>query len=142
MTAVLEEDMSLIADGKKTLDETVKESRDMLKSVMKSLEKDKDKIKNNIQNALKEQNTVGKCPDCGKNLVIRKSKKGKRFVGCSGFPNCKKTYSLPQSGSITTTDKTCSKCNTPIVIVKMKEKKAWNLCLNPDCSGKKSNKST
>jgi DNA topoisomerase-1 len=142
MTAVLEEDMSLIADGKKTLNETVKESRKMLTNVMKTLEKDKEKIKNNIQNALKEQNMVGNCPDCGKNLVIRRSKKDKRFVGCSGFPDCKKTYSLPQSGGITTTNKSCNKCNTPIVIVKMKDKKAWNLCLNPECSGKKSNKSS
>lgn len=41
MTATLEEDMDLISEGKKTLEETVKESRKMLTDVMKILEKDK-----------------------------------------------------------------------------------------------------
>jgi DNA topoisomerase-1 len=30
-----------------------------------------------------------KCPDCGKSLVERRSKWGKTFVGCSGYPDCK-----------------------------------------------------
>ena len=138
MTAVLEEDMTAIAEGKKTLEETVSESRKMLTKVMKSLEQDRDKIKANIQHAHREQNTVGSCPKCSKNMIIRMSKKGKRFVGCSGFPDCKNTYSLPQSGDIMKTDKRCDKCNTPIVRVKMKGKKVWDLCLNSDCPGKKS----
>jgi DNA topoisomerase-1 len=138
MTAVLENNMDAIADGKKTLDETVTESRKMLTVVMESLEKDKEKIKANIQSAQREQNNIGSCPKCGKNLVIRSSKQGKRFVGCSGFPDCKNTYSLPQNGSIIINDKVCSKCSTPVVKVKMKDKKPWSLCLNSDCPGKKS----
>ena len=123
---------------KKTLDETVAESRKMLTLVMESLEKDKDKIKTNIQSAQREQNNIGPCPKCGKNLVIRSSKQGKRFVGCTGFPDCKNTYSLPQNGSVVKTDNLCKKCNTPVVKVRMKDKKPWNLCLNSDCPGKKS----
>ncbi len=30
-----------------------------------------------------------KCPLCDSNLVERKSKWGKKFIGCSGYPNCK-----------------------------------------------------
>lgn len=30
-----------------------------------------------------------KCPECGKPLVERKSKKGRPFTGCSGYPDCK-----------------------------------------------------
>ncbi len=30
-----------------------------------------------------------KCPECGKNLVERRSKWGKKFIGCSGYPDCK-----------------------------------------------------
>ncbi len=137
MTATLEEDMDRITEGKKTLDETVKESRNMLKSVMNSLEKDKEKIKTNIQQAHKEQNTVGECPKCGKDLIIRTSKRAKRFVGCTGYPNCKNTYSLPQKGGISTTKNKCSECGTPYVIIRLKGKKPWNLCLNPDCPSKK-----
>ena len=137
MTAVLEKDMNLISEGKKTLEETVKESREMLTEVMKTLEKDKEKIKTNIKAAHLKQNTVGKCPKCGKDLVIRFSRKGKRFVGCTGFPACKNTYSLPQKGVIEKTDEVCDVCNTPVVKVKMAGKKAWDMCLDADCKARK-----
>jgi DNA topoisomerase-1 len=137
MTAVLEADMNDIAIGKKTLEETVKESRLMLTKVMQELEPEKEKIKENITNAVKAQNTIGPCPKCGKSMVVRVSKKAKRFVGCTGYPDCKNTYSLPQQGGLTMTTKLCDACNTPIVQVKMKERRSWDLCINPECPKKK-----
>ena len=140
MTAVLEADMDAISEGKKTLQETIQESRQMLTKVMKDLEKDKDKIKSSIRSASKEQNSVGICPLCGKNMVIRFSKNRKRFVGCTGFPDCKNTYPLPQKGYVNSTSKTCDKCKAPIVRIKAREKRAWELCINPECSSKKPKK--
>jgi DNA topoisomerase-1 len=137
MTAVLEADMNDIADGKKTLEETVKESRLMLTKVMKELEPEKEKIKENINNAVKAQNTIGPCPKCGKSMVVRVSKKAKRFVGCTGYPDCTNTYSLPQQGGLTMTTKLCDVCNTPIVQVKMKGRRPWDLCINSECPKKK-----
>lgn len=137
MTSVLEKDMNLIADGNKTLEETVKESREMLTNVMKSLVKDQEKIKTSIKNAFREQNTVGSCPKCGKDMVIRISKKGKRFVGCTNYPACSNTYSLPQKGIVLKTEKKCPKCAAPVVRIKTKGKKYWNLCLNSECPSKK-----
>ncbi|MFH1102010.1 MAG: DNA topoisomerase I [Methanobacteriota archaeon] len=139
MTARLEKDMDEIASGKKTLADTVKESRELLTAVMMSLEPEKENIKNNIQNALKAQNTVGTCPRCGKTLVVRISKKGKRFIGCTGYPDCSNTYSLPQSGGLGMTQKQCDACQSPIVQVRMKGKRAWDLCINSDCPKKKKN---
>ena len=137
MTAVLEEDMDLISEGKKTLNATVKESRKMLTKVINSLEKDKDKIRSSIRTADKAQNLIGKCPKCGKDMLIRTSKNKKRFVGCSGFPNCKNTYSLPQKGGIVSTGKLCNECNAPVIKIISKGKRPWELCLNSDCSAKK-----
>jgi len=137
MTATLEKDMDDISEGRKTLDATINESRKMLSDVMKALEKDKEKIKSSINDAQRQQNAVGKCPKCGKEMIIRTSRRGKRFVGCTGYPNCKNTYSLPQSGRIIATDEPCSKCNSPVVKVKSKGKRAWSLCLNSECSAKK-----
>jgi DNA topoisomerase-1 len=139
MTAVLEKDMNEIADGKKTLQDTVQESRTMLSSVMESLEQEKDSIRTNIREALKEQKHIGVCPKCGKDMVIRISKKGKRFVGCTNFPKCNNTYSLPQKGSVIRSDRVCSTCNAPIVTVLLPGKKKWELCLNSDCPTKKKN---
>ena len=136
MTAVLEKDMSRIAEGKKTLDETIRESRKMLTKAMNTLEKDKENIKSSIRTAHQTQNTVGKCPKCGKNMVVRMSKNNKRFVGCTGFPDCKNTYSLPQNGGLITTDKICSNCGAPIVKIISKGKRPWTLCLNSECPSK------
>ena len=33
-----------------------------------------------------------KCPDCGKNLVQRKTRRGRTFWGCSGYPKCKTAF--------------------------------------------------
>lgn len=35
-----------------------------------------------------------KCPNCGKPMVLRTSKKGTQFLGCSGYPDCKTALSL------------------------------------------------
>jgi len=35
-----------------------------------------------------------KCPNCGKPMVLRTSKSGSQFLGCSGFPDCKTIMSL------------------------------------------------
>ena len=129
MTSRLEKDMDLIADGNKNKEDVIKESRDMLKKVLSSLERDKQEIRKKLTNALKEQRTIGKCPSCGKSLVIRRSKNGKRFVGCSGYPKCKVTYPLPQKGKITPTGKVCPECGAPILRIGRRE-----LCINPKCS--------
>jgi DNA topoisomerase-1 len=137
MTATLEEDMNAIADGKKTLKDTVEESRKMLTKVMIDLEKNKENIKSNIQQAHQEQNYMGKCPECGKTLIVRTSRRGKRFVGCTGYPECRTTYPLPQKGGIQVTEDICPECGTSIISVKNRGKKAWQLCLSQDCSSKK-----
>lgn len=38
--------------------------------------------------------TKVKCPNCGKPMVLRTSKKGTQFLGCSGYPDCKTAMSL------------------------------------------------
>ena len=40
----------------------------------------------NTKPLLQELNV--KCPDCGGTIVERKSKKGRRFYGCSNYPDC------------------------------------------------------
>ncbi|MEF8879839.1 MAG: DNA topoisomerase I [Candidatus Thermoplasmatota archaeon] len=140
MTATLEKDMNLIAEGKKTLEDTIQESREMLEEVVEELEGDKDKIRENIQKAERKQNVIAECPRCGEDLVIRRSRKGKRFVGCSGYPDCKNTYPLPQKGGVVKTGETCKECDTPKVKILKKGRRPWVICLNPDCPGKKQNK--
>ena len=49
--------------------------------------------------------------------MIRQSRYGKRFLGCSKFPECRQTYPLPQKGLITFSDAVCPHCSAPILTV-------------------------
>jgi len=133
MTAQLEKDMDNIAEGKEDESKVIKKSREMLHRVLTSLENNKHAIRSSLRKALTLQNTIGTCPSCGKPLVVRTaSKSKKRFVGCTGYPNCKVTYPLPQKGRIIPTGKKCPVCGAPIIKINKKE-----MCINPDCPSKK-----
>ena len=81
----------------------------------------------------RKKDIVGKCPVCGGDLVIRQSKNGKRFIGCSNYPKCKVTYPLPQKGKIIPAGETCPYCGAPLLIIRRKGMKDWKICPNPDC---------
>ncbi len=87
----------------------------------------------------KKKDVVGKCPKCGGDLVIRQSKNGKRFIGCSNYPKCDVTYPLPQKGEIIPTGETC--CNgAPVVIIRRKGRKDWKICVDMNCEYNKGHK--
>lgn len=65
---------------------------------------------------------VGKCPECGADMVERKSKKGKLYYSCDRYPDCKF-----MSWDATTGEK-CPKCKSPIIMKGKQER-----CSNHDC---------
>jgi len=125
-TAHMEENLDKIAGGEKEWRPVIKEFWEPFKKNLdkKSLELSKEKIAT--------EKTELKCPECGKDLVIRMSRYGK-FYACSGFPNCKYTAPL-------TEDKKedlghCHKCDTG-QIIKRRTKKGrtfWGCSNWPKC---------
>lgn len=79
-----------------------------------------------------EKNEVGKCPSDGGQLVIRQSRNGKRFLGCSNYPNCHVTYPLPQMGNVKPTGETCTYCASPLLSIQ-RGKSKWVFCPKMDC---------
>jgi DNA topoisomerase-1 len=141
MTSALEKDMDAIADGKETQADVVDKSRGILTEVMTLLEASKAEVAEEIRNGIREDRILGTCPNCESNLRIVKAKKSKkRFVGCSGYPDCTTTYPLPQSGTVMPTGEICDQCGTPKVKVVNKGRKPWVFCLDPDCPTKKDRK--
>ena len=65
------------------------------------------------------------CPKCGKDIVARKSKRGKLFYGCSGYPGCDQSYWYKP------VEKKCPKCES--LLVEKKTKKGNLSCSNADC---------
>ena len=70
--------------------------------------------------------TIGvKCPNCGKDIVARKSKRGRLFYGCSGYPECKTVFwNKP-------TNKRCPECNS--ILLEKKTKNKNFVCSNEKC---------
>ena len=71
---------------------------------------------------------IGVCPECGADMIERKSKKGKIFYSCSKYPECKF-----MSWDVTT-GKKCPKCNSPIV-----KKGKIVKCSNSECDFRENN---
>jgi DNA topoisomerase-1 len=128
MTARLEEEMDRIAEGSKSEEEVVMESRRMLYEILKNI--GDGEVTTKLKEGIKRDKVVGKCPECGKEILIRKSKTGKRFIGCSGYPECNFSLPLPQKGSIYVTTKYCK--DHEVRILKIKGKKPWSFC--PICN--------
>ena len=74
------------------------------------------------------KSTGVRCPKCGKDIVARKSKRGRVFYGCSGYPDCRTVFwDRP-------TEKKCPECGS--VILEKKSKNHTFVCSNPECGYK------
>jgi DNA topoisomerase-1 len=137
MTATLEKDMGLIAEGKKDFEEVVNESQEMLDKVFILLEENRERIGSSIKEALREQRIVGNCSRCGSELLIMRSHRGKRFVGCSNFPKCRNSYPLPQRGKLDFLKGTCELCGAPMIKFGRGRGKKKEVCINIKCQKSK-----
>lgn len=77
-----------------------------------------------------ENEKVGVCPQCGKDLIVKKARTGSRFIACSGYPDCTYTQSFstgvpcPQEG-----------CNGVLVEKSSKKGKVFYACSKyPECT--------
>ena len=107
MTAQLEADMQAIARGEKSLEDVTAESREMLERVFEGLTESREELGAHLKESLKADKTLGPCPECGADLLVRKSRHGSYFVGCDGYPDCDYTLPLPSTGKPLLLDDTC-----------------------------------
>lgn len=66
-----------------------------------------------------------KCPECGRDLLEKKSRKGRIFYGCSGYPKCSVSFWDEP------VDKKCPECGSLLLVRKGRSKKLK--CSNPEC---------
>ncbi|MCL1895075.1 MAG: type I DNA topoisomerase [Clostridiales bacterium] len=65
------------------------------------------------------------CPLCGRDILVRRSKKGKTFFGCSGYPDCNQVFWYKP------VDKKCPECGA--LLLERKTKNTQYACSNPEC---------
>ncbi len=140
LTRYIEQKMDQIVEGKIDKDSVISESREILENILSEWKSKEDLIGKELAEALEEtikkDTYLGDCDKCDGTLKIIKFK-GKQFVGCTNYPNCKNAYPLP---STTVYPKSVCKCGKPTVLVFNKNRK-YSMCIDPKCptKNKKSN---
>lgn len=140
LTKHFEMEMAEIREKKKKGDEVVLEARDFLTNILKEFKKNEKEIGKSLieatREAMRQASIIGKCPNCDEGtLVIKKGKFG-RFIACDKHPDCKTTFSIPNTGYVKTSKKNCDKCDHPLITITRKGKRPQRVCINPDCPGK------
>ena len=136
-TAGMEEKLDKIADKKAVWNKVLKDFYDPFMEEVNSVMKTARKI--NIETGIN-------CPNCGQPMVVRTSKFGTQFLGCSGYPDCKTVMSMnvlsEQSEENTAEtqeeicEEKCEKCGADMVF-KTGPYGKYLECTNPDCKHRK-----
>lgn len=90
-----------------------------------------------------------KCPNCGRPMLLRTSKTGSQFLGCSGYPDCKTTMSLnvmqeiedeengeTQEKPKEVCEEKCEECGSEMIF-KLGPYGKYMECTNPECKHRK-----
>ena len=97
-----------------------------------------DSAKKNMPRVLIESDVV--CPKCGKKMIVRTSRFGTQFLGCSGYPECKTMLPLNKDGTAAAvdekSDEKCEKCGSDM-IVKVGPYGKYLQCTNDECKHRK-----
>jgi len=141
LTRHFEVEMDEIREDKKKGGEVLEEAKQELTKTLHHFKQNEKLIGENLleshNETLESENNLGKCPDCDGSLKVTYSKKTrKRFVACSNYPNCTRTFNIPQAGKIKPLGKQCEACSLPLFEM-IKGKRVQKVCLNPDCPTKK-----
>lgn len=137
-TAGMEEKLDKIAEKKAVWNKVLKDFYDPFMAEVNSVMKTAHKI--NIETNIK-------CPNCGRTMIVRTSKFGTQFLGCSGYPECKTVMSMnvlsEQQEDGTTADKPqeiceekCEKCGSDMVF-KTGPYGKYMECTNENCKHRK-----
>lgn len=127
MTREFETRLEDIIEGSVNKDNIIEEAKVELTSILDDIDKNKAVIGEQLYKSYRESRVVGKCK-CGGNLVLIDSPRSNSFVGCSGYPECKSTFSLPRGATILKT--TCEVCGLPMISFGKPRQRA---CLDPKC---------
>lgn len=125
-----------VEDGAKSLDAALSEGTMLIKQMYSQLTSSKEAITARMAGAIVDEqvatdkkNFVGTCPECGRMLHMIKTDKG-RFVGCTGYPQCKNTYPLPKAGALTVLrSQQCEKGG--VAVMKVGNKYTWAVGIGP-----------
>jgi len=110
-TSHMEDEFDEIEAGKRDWRETLAKFYGQFSVDLARAEKEMESVRN------REPEEPVACDECGRPMVVKFSRKGDRFLSCSGFPECKGTKSLGDAGDseAVETEFKCDKCGAPML---------------------------
>ena len=131
-TAGMEAKLDDIADKKAIWNKVLKDFYEPFVKIVSDAKQNMERI--NI-----ESDVV--CPNCGKKMVVRTSRFGSQFLGCSGYPECKTMMPLntkPEDNNSEPEicEEKCEKCNSDMIF-KVGPYGKYMECTNQDCKNRK-----
>jgi DNA topoisomerase-1 len=125
-----------VEDGKKGFEDALEEGSVLIRDMYSHLTANREQIVRKMAGTITDEqivadkkNLIGQCPECDRLLRIVKTDKG-RFVGCSGYPDCRNTYPLPKEGALTVVrSKQCMKSG--VAVLKVGSKYHWSVGMGP-----------
>ena len=134
-TAGMESKLDEIAEKKAVWNEVLEKFYEpFIQEVNKALgNNERVKIESNI-----------KCPNCGRPMLVRTSRKGQQFLGCSGYPECKTVMSMnaltenmeDTPSEAPKCEEKCEKCGSDMVF-KQGPYGKYLECTNEECKFRK-----
>ncbi len=123
-TAQMESDLDKVGSGEtdyiKMLDDFYPELKQLVDKAREDMRGER------IQ--LEEDKTDVICPNCGRNMVVKNGRYG-RFLGCSGYPECKTILSIVAGKGL------CPECGGDLVEKRTKKGTSFYGCANyPKCN--------
>ncbi|MEM0147182.1 MAG: DNA topoisomerase I, partial [Candidatus Micrarchaeaceae archaeon] len=114
LTRKLETDMDGVAHGAVKKDDVINEGKVIITQAIDKFKANEKEIGEALLSGIVESekaNVLGKCPNCGGDLLLMHSANGKNYVRCSNWPKCQTSYPLPANATIVPTGKVCEICH-------------------------------
>ncbi len=130
-TAGMEAKLDDIAEKKATWNKVLKDFYEPFVQIVSD-------AKQNMERISIESDIV--CPNCGKKMVVRTSRFGSQFLGCSGYPECKTMMPLNAKQEDVSEpevcEEKCEKCGSDMIF-KVGPYGKYMECINSDCKNRK-----
>jgi len=142
LTSYFEEEMEKIKEEEQSKEKVLEKAKKELEEVLEEFRKHEVEIGKPLGEAYREtrrnQKILGECEECedGQLKVIVSKRSGKRFAGCTNYPDCNNSFPLPQNGKIVPLNEECDECGAPKIKVIRKGKRPYTMCINHRCSTK------
>ena len=132
LTREFEKELDSLSADKITKEEILANGEKEVRSILKDIDNNQKEIGSKLFESYQESNIIGDC-SCGGKLLKKYSKRNKEyFIGCSKFPTCRNTYSLPKKANILKSK--CPTCGLPMISIPKKGQKGRDhVCLDPNC---------